>query len=546
MNSTYQDLKLYFRKVNWKLFLFLVLFLNVKLIVKLAVLLLFLWLSRDMKGLKDFSRQRYTWFYGIMIALGVMNILWHLSPFSASRLVMVLTGVSFWLLCLGAAWIVYHYVKKSDTASLHASISLFFLLNAGITFLQLLLIIWDAGAINPYTYQGMNQKYFISTGDLLRGISFDVSTTNAFLNAFGVVYFLDRQKTGAVLACFAALLLTASNFVNLLLLFTLALIFLFQSRPAQKSMILLCACLFIIFISKISPQNQRYLKYVYQKLTHKKIDTLPPDIGKPPLLSLPDSILDAEQLRRKTAMLYLDSVRKSGRGESTVIARSAETQTEKETAPALKPSLPKPNIHAAPYQRLRDTSESQRQLIAFAVHRIEAFDTSLEQTQKKLPGKIRAWQQTLSYFRDHPALLLTGTGAGAFSSRLAFRATGLGFAGRYPQQFAYSTDAFRDNHFRLYLEYFSKDKELHSLLNSPDSVYDQLFSEYGLLGILAFLLLYARYFMKGITRHGYALPLLVLLAGGFLVGYWFEQLSIVIIFECLMLIHQKEKITVLQ
>lgn len=539
MNTIYQQALNYFRKVNGTLLLFLVLFLDVKLLVKLIALVLFLVLAIRKEWLRKFLQQHYAWFYGGMILLCLVSIAINVPSFSTNYFITVLAGIGGWGMCLGAAYLVYYYVQTTGKERLHNTITLFFILNAIFTFIQLALIMWDAGDINPYAYQGMNQKYFISTGDLLRGLSFDVSTTNATLNAFAVLYFLDRRKMGALVCCMAALLLTASNYTTVLLLVILLSLFVFRSDRTQKSMIILCGCMLVIFLARISPQNQRYLKYIYQKLSHSRIDTLPPDLGKPPLSSLPDSILSQEDQRKKFAMLYLDSVHKAN-----IAPVHADINNVKETGgPDLavsKPALPKPNIHTAPYQRLRDTTEQQRQMIEYALVNIPAFDTGTQQAVQPLPGKLLAYRQTIHYLRNHPRYLATGMGPGQFSSKLAFRATGMQLSGGYPESWVYINEGFRDNHLNLYLSYFSKDMEVHSLANSPDSVYDQLIAEYGLLGLLAFLLLYCWYFIKKANPRSYALPFLLMMSAVLLAGYWFEQLSIFIIFELMMLMQQKQ------
>ena len=71
-------------------------------------------------------------------------------------------------------------------------------------------------------------------------------------------------------------------------------------------------------------------------------------------------------------------------------------------------------------------------------------------------------------------------------------------------------------------------------------MYDQLIAEYGVLGVLAFILLYLAFFVKHLRELSYGIPLLLLLLGSFGVEYWFEQLSIVIVFELLMLLNIKE------
>src|SRR5207249_4981988 len=146
-------------------------------------------------------------------------------------------GILFWLFAAFACCQNLMFIKKYGSGTIHTTVSLFFILNALVTFCNLLKIMIETGSVNPYTYLGMYQKYFINTGDYIRGISFDTSTTNALLNAFGLVYFICRKKPVATFVCMAGLLVTASNFTNLLLLFVLAWLFIFQSGRDQKSLI---------------------------------------------------------------------------------------------------------------------------------------------------------------------------------------------------------------------------------------------------------------------------------------------------------------------
>ena len=79
------------------------------------------------------------------------------------------------------------------------------------------------------------------------------------------------------------------------------------------------------------------------------------------------------------------------------------------------------------------------------------------------------------------------------------------------------------------------------MINSPDSAYDQLFAEYGVFGLLTFGIFYAGFFVKKPDKNSYTLPLVFLLLGFFVMGYWFEQLSVVILFELLMFLDIKER-----
>jgi hypothetical protein len=543
MRAIYQFKSDYLRKVNWTLLLFLVFVLDVKMPVKIAAIILLLFLNKKLFLEKSFYRQKFIWFYFSLIAITLINVLLNIQSLSLQYLVAVSVGIMFWLLCAGTAFLNSWFVAKTDTAKLHTTITLFFILNAVVTLVQLFLIILDAGSVNPYTYQGMHQKYFIGTGDLMTGITFDVSTTNAILNAFGIVYFLKRNRMGLVLLCMMVLLLTASNFTNVLVLLVLVFLFVFQSNRDQKSIILVCFFLLIIFMSKISPQNDSYVTDAYTKIFNKKVEQKAKEKSNILLTEKPDSILNTEERKQKIAMLYLDSLNKI----MTAIKLEEDSlkhpgqQLSSQIQYATKPFIPKPSIHTEPFQRRRDTTIFQKELLDFAIKTVPAFDTSMRQAKsRKLPGKFIAFQQTYNFLKNHPLKIVTGCGTGNFSSKLAFRATSLGMAGGYSKKLSYTSNDFLNNHLNLYLNYFSKDIELHSLVNSPNAVYDQLIAEYGVLGVLAFILLYLAFFTKHLRKLSYGIPLMLLLLGSFGVEYWFEQLSIVIVFELLMLLNIKE------
>lgn len=529
-------------QVNWNLLIFLILALNVKLVVKVAAIALFAAINWKMLLDKKMYTQRFTWFYAAMILIGGFNALLLFAAVPPHYLITAATGIAFWSLCLLATFINYRFVEKTNTEKLHATLTTFFMLNVAITIGQLLATMYGSGSVNPFLFQGMHQKYFINTGDMMRGLTFDVCTTNALINAFGIVYFLKRNKMLAVLCCMFILLLTASNFTNLLMIAILLFLLLFQTTASQKSIAVVCLVMLTVFLARVSPQNNQYLREAFEKLSRSKKNITPATPDKTPIIEKPDSILSPDQRKEKIALLYFDSLLKDAKAkQSRHTIAATPTGTPSVITGSAKPSLPKADIHSQPYQRIRDTSSGQKELLDYAVKTIPAFGTSIENVKsRKMPGKLLALRQTVTYIKQHPLKLLTGAGIANFSSKLAFRATGLKVAGGYPAKFVYLHPDFLGNHLRLYLDYFSKDAELHSFTNSPNSVYDQLLAEYGLIGVACFLLFYLGYFIQQKTRRGYGLPLLLVLLGAFIAEYWFEQLSIVILFELLMLINKKE------
>jgi hypothetical protein len=534
------------RSTDWRILLFLLLFLNVKLVVKVAALLIIYLLRPGFKFGFSLKNSRLPLFYLAAIAIAVFNWLISGMIFNVNYDLLMGTGVFFWILCILAVQQIKSAVEINDPAVMHRTILVFFIINALVSLMVYVGIIWETGSINPYRYQGQFQKYFIGTGDYIKGISMDTSTTNAVLNAFGVIYFLLRGKYAFALLCMCILLLTGSNVTNLLLCGTLVLLFLFKSSRDQKSVIVICLLLLLVFLVKISPQNNEYITAAFNRLTGRQADAVTTAKKYIRITDRPDSTLSAEEKKQKTAQLYLDSISRLDQEQAKQPVQAGLPDASLAVTMKVKPEIPKPNIHTAPYQHKHDTTAFQEQLIKFAaLEKIETVKVADSVTTKRLPGKLIAVKQTINYFKNHPLQLLTGTGMGNFSSKLAFRATALGIAGGYPEKYQYVNDAFKNNHLDLYLFYFTRQAGLHSLVNTPNSTYLQLISEYGIAGLAAFVFLYLAFFVKQIKTSGYGMPLMLLMAGAFFADYWFELLSVVPVFELLLFLNIKETQTTL-
>lgn len=527
------------QRIDWKLFFFLLLFLNVKMILKVvALLIIYLFRPNFRFGFSFKKNSKLPLFYVLMIGIAILNWILTGGFLNTNYNIAMLTGIGFWVLCILAVHQIKGMVETTSVQIVHNTLLLFFIVNALFSFLDLARIVLETGAVNPYTYQGLHQKYFIGTGDAIKGITFDSSGTNALINTFGVIYSLKKSKFYVTLLCMSVLLLTASNFTNILLLAAFLFLFIFQSDRNQKSILFVCSFMLLIFLTKISPQNGTYVTgFLRGKLAIVKTSSKPVK-DKTPLLEKPDSLLGADEKKQKTAMLYLDSLYKA----RTLIEKKEVAQVNLPVdAPFIKPSIPKPNIHTEPFQKNKDTTELQKRLLEFAETKINEFDTSLRKVKRrKEPGKLVAIKQTINFFEQHPLKIFTGAGMGNFSSKLAFRTSGLGMAGGYSSKYVYINDDFKNNHLKLYLDYFSKEMELHSLTNTPNSVYDQLLAEYGLAGVFSFIFFYIGYFFKKINRRSYAAPLLLIFLGALAAEYWFEQLSVIIVFELLLFLNTKE------
>ncbi|HET7897241.1 MAG TPA: hypothetical protein VFL47_06220, partial [Flavisolibacter sp.] len=379
-------------RIHWQFLLFLVLFLNVKLAVKLAALvLLFCWQPSFRFGLR-LKQARLPLFYPLVILISLLNAILYKHFLQLNYDAVLLFGIGLWLLCLLASHQVKHFVYTTDTATIHRTLVAFFLLNAGVSAFQLFSIVLETGALNPFRYQGNYQKYFISTGDYIKGLSFDTSTTNAAFNAFGAIYFLYKRSWPMLLLCTATLLLTGSNVANLLLYLSFLVLFLFRSNADQKSFLVICGALLAVFFTKISPQNNQYVRNVVEKafgLPHPKQRTQdrPVDVR-----SLPDNRLTPEQRKNKIALLSLDSIR-------LVIAKKIKNRPGLPSFAAFfpsgeKPLIPEPSIHSAPFQNRDDTNAYRRELLAFIASNKTYRHLDSNDAHSPLPGKALAVLQT--------------------------------------------------------------------------------------------------------------------------------------------------------
>jgi hypothetical protein len=493
-----------------RLLLFLVLLVNVKLALKGIAIASVLLLVPELR--RSISLKKASPFYSLLIAIALAN--WIINKgfeqwiTTAPFLIATLT----WTACLLAAGAMRFFAGILTPEALERTLVAFFLLNAGVVLLQYAAIVLETGALNPYRYQGDHQKYFIGTGDYLKGISFDTSVANAAINTLGLVYFLRRQRTGMALLCMGALLLAGSNLITAaglgLLLFLVA----WRPDRLRQSTIVVCLFFALVFFAKVSPQNSDYITRMAAYSSGRTISEEKTETPQP----------TREELRKKAAKAYIDSL------------HAAQPGPARNQAPIAALSLPRDDIHSAAFQDLDDTIGQRKNLISYVQATREEEDLQARFGNSRLPGKWLALQQSIRYLEKHPQRLAAGLGAGNYSSRLAFRTTALSIAGSYPMNWKYLHPAFETDHFPLYLYYFSQRDARHSVLHAPDSVYDQLLMEYGIMGLLALCIFFFGYFFRRMKDRPLGIPVLLFLAFLFATGYWLEQLSLVPVAELLL------------
>jgi hypothetical protein len=247
------------------------------------------------------------------------------------------------------------------------------------------------------------------------------------------------------------------------------------------------------------------------------------------LKQMPDSVLTFEQKREKNGLLYIDSV-------SNIIQATHPLVHEEDL---LKPdSLTKEKKVFYEYRPTMQVKQKENRFFAFRIknYLVSERDHLDSQYNWEKPGKLTAGLQLANLYKEHPSVKWLGAGVGNFSSRIAFKATGLEIGGRYPEKYTYLHPYFQHGHLYVYLYYHAQWQINHTAANTPDSTYYQMAGEYGVVGICLFVFLYGGYFLWKTRRSGYALPVVFLMLAAFSVEYWFERVSIVILFEFLVLL----------
>lgn len=467
-------------KVRKEMFLPLLLFLLVftidKIVLKFAGIALLYLLHPDFHFRKN--ARRIPLFYLLLIALEILKFLLLNRDFSQGHTVAFLLGCLFWMVSFLSLYQMRSIVDKIDRERVYRTLTVFFLINAGISLLNLLLTMYRAGSLNPY---GMvDSEYGSSTGDLIKGLFQGPSYLNMMINSFFLFFFLYRGKLSLALTAVIVVLVTTANFANLVLVPVLVASLIFNKDKKMRWSVAGFLALFVVFYLLVTPSNLHYLKnslFVPKKQVEeliayeKKAIAKPAADGKKPVYTAAkvDVLLSQEALSIPDTMV-------------TINGRS---------------------------------------------------------------GKLQSFSQTAQYLKTGPKAFLFGAGIGNFSSFLALRMSDLDKedgSRLFTYLPTYMAPEFQANHYKIYRAIYSLPQEFHSIKQFPNSFLNQLFGEYGLAGVLLFLLTYVLFFFRHFRKLTYGKYLLFLLGGYLLFDYLFEYLSVVTVFELLMFcdIHRLE------
>lgn len=517
----------YNAKFDIPLALFLTLVLNYRFSFKLVALVGIYYYRPNLKIEKD----SIIYFYLLMPLLGLVNFLFIKADYTLDHFIVVFAGCLIWLSCLLAYHQIKLSVRNSSTEQILNTLKLITVFNLLVSFYDFFMIVITTHTINPYT-QISPPPFGISSGDLIGGVFGGMHLVNTVICCFLTIFFIYQSSFLFALFALIPFLLTGSNLGSIILTFLLLYILFGERELIKKYFAASSIAIICIFYIKVTPENQKYMVKVAQKIQNqfaekKNLADTAIVIGK-----ANERVLTKEELIN----LYVQHKKKLNRKNFAIKSNREETVL---------------NVYYS-FEKMQKVRANEETNFVFfrkdSLRRIKLKSDFFEYGNLKKfdldkeTGKFTSFCQTKDYLSTSPIIALFGAGIGSFSSRLAFITSQIVEDSRVLMMLPYyETSEFKENHKAIFKYLMFLDDETHSITNLPFCWYNQLFGEYGILGFAVFCIFYIGFFVKRYSIFTYGKALLISMLAFFLFDYWYERISVMIVFELIMLVDLKMK-----
>ncbi len=465
-------IKKYQKNIDWLLLIFLVLFTNQAILsLKIIALIVIYFFRPNFK----FGSNRIPKFFWIIILISFANLFINLD-FSKNYLIAFAVGNLFWVLC----FLAYHQFKlsleKYGTGAVSRTLQLFTLLNFAACLYQLIQIMILTGKLNPY--KGLGFPYGMSTGDHIYGIFMGNAYNNLMVSALLTMFFIFRKN----------ILFTGISTICMLLVF------------GNAGIIIFFAVLICILVLSI-----RYGR------------------GNEPLLI--KNFLPGKGNLLFILYLFFGTVVFYSLVSPENIKYTFERLMMRNTAMANR-------MNGNEYEKAK-----LKQTIYINDSSDWAWKKDLTRRYvEHFKGKKLSIVETNDYLLHSMKSFLIGAGTTNFSSLTAQRMSGLDSSRIFTQVLPfYCSPLYGANHRLIHIMRLSDKPEYLSQTNNwPNSVYNQILGEYGIIGGLIFILFYFGYYFKGRRYWSYGLWITLLIIAFSFFDYMFEPLCVMIFYELLM------------
>lgn len=451
-------------------------------------------------------------FYLYIIGLSIFSILFHVRDFSYNYIAAFFVGNLFWLL----GFLTFHQTRisldKYGPEGMSRLLKAFSLINLGLSLYQLVKIMLITGQLNPYT--NLDFPYGMSTGDNVYGFFMENSYYNMMVSAILAVYFTYKRNFIYSLVSITTLILVFGNFGTLMFVGVLAAMFmagiltiLTKAKPGSilhnisplgnyGLYIPFFAAYICLFFVLLSPENMEYVS--------KKI-------------------------------------------QSKVFSADGSPNNYKNIISSNKKPKPEPFDRYTMQEDIIVSDDlsyslsSQSSVLGTQSSPIDARIKMSNDYIYKLQGKALSLKETSQYLKSSVGNLLFGAGTARFSSLTAQKMGGFDSSRIFMKVLPrFTAPDYAQNHKLLVQARYDAANEFRSNANWPDSVYNQILGEYGLIGAFLFIVYYLWYFAKRMKYYTYTFWIFAMMIPFASLSYMFEALSIVIIFELLAITNIEE------
>lgn len=513
-----------FRKSDPVLLLFLLLITNYRFSLKIFALTAIYIYRPNFK----FKHSGLLIFYSGMIVLGLFNLFVISGDLSGAHIATVLTACSLWASCFLTFHQLQLFVERNSSDQIINSLKLLTVINFVFSIADLIRVMMATHTLNPYN-QISPPPYGISSGDLIGGVYGEMHLVNMTISAFTLFFFLYRKNFSYSFLAVIPLLLTGSNLGTLLTVLTLVFMLFVKRSLIIKYFVMFMLAIVVIFYIKITPDNLSYFQKSFGKmlshLTNKPVRSDSNGIASNIVVRTPAEI---KNMKIHDYLMVKNKDYLKMNMDNVYFLKEQQRKLEKKQ---------KQKWNDYTYYLKDSLQKAKKRDKRFNFGNLKKFDLDHRS------GKAISVDQLSKYMSSDWRRLLFGSGPGGFSSRLAFITSGVVNDSRILMALPhYENPAFTENHKAIFRYLMYLDDEHHSITNLPFSWYNELLGEYGLAGALVFLLFYVGFFIRRFNLLLAGRLLLALMMAFFLFDYWYQRLSVMIIFELIMLLDMKMKI----
>lgn len=510
------------KDVDLVLLLFLLLVTNYRFSFKILAIVAIYFYRPNFK----FNKSGIVYFYVSFIFLSLFNLLVVSGDLSVNHTATVLGACLIWLACLLTFHQLQLFVEKNEIKKTVNTLKSLVFINLLFSVVDLIKIMIATQTINPYN-QISPPPYGISSGDLIGGVFGEMHLVNMSISAFLLLFFLYQKNFLLSLLTLIPLLLTGSNLGTLITVMVLLYMLIIKRDLLVKYYILFTLAVVVIFYIKITPDNLSYFSKSLIKLTHKstvkQVESFDEEENR--VITPVKSDEDIKNEKIQNYLFVMSGNRLKDTLDSVYFLKQEYLKTE-----AKKKQKRNDYTHYVK-DSLQNAKEKDKR---FEYGKLKKFDFH------KTPGKIISFQQVCDYLLSSWKSFFFGSGPGGFSSRLAFISSGIVDDSRILMALpVYENPEFTRNHKAIFKYLLFLDDKYHSITNLPFSWYNELLGEYGVVGLIIFIAFYLGFLFKRFKLLTFGKLLVALMLTFFLFDYWYERLSVMVLFEIIILLDIK-------